>query len=68
MYTRDWSMRNFIINNPEFKSIIPPLIISDPDYMVRTQHQNDGTIYNLEFGYKDDSWQLPPPHKKKSLK
>ena len=68
MYTRDWNMVNFLNKYPEFKCIIPPLIVSDPEYMVRTQHQNDGTIYNLEFGYKDDGWQLPPPKRKKSMK
>lgn len=64
MFTKDWPMGLFLKFYPEFRDLIPPVIFSDPEYIVRSQHLEDGTLYSMEFGYADDNWTLPEPKQK----
>lgn len=61
MFSKDWSTELFLTFYPEARSVIPEEVLEDPNYMVRSEHFNNGLLYRFEFGFADDVWEIPEP-------
>lgn len=62
MYTKQWTVSNFIKYNPEYGYLLPiRKCFNDKRYVVRTLHDNKKRIVGLEIGFENDNWQIPKP-------
>lgn len=58
MYTVDWKIKKFLKIYPEYDHLLIPFK-HDQKYLVRTLHDQDGRIVEVEFGYASDRWRIP---------
>lgn len=67
MYTKQWTLKAFLRNNPEYGNLLPiKKCLHDKNYIIRTLHDNKKRILELELGYEEDIWRIPKPKTKKS--
>ena len=64
MFTNDWNIKTFLKFYPEYNYLLNHEIFNDPEYIVRSLHDDDGILINIEVGFKEDPWRLPAPNRK----
>lgn len=60
MFVKEWPLGLFKKFYPDYMDLLADvgIDISDPDYIVRVQYHDDGTILQFEAGYVSDEWHL----------
>ena len=54
MFTNDWNVKTFLKFYPEYNCLLNHEIFNDPEYIVRSLHDDDGILINIEVGFKED--------------
>lgn len=60
MFVHEWTIGMFKKFYPDYIHYLTSkgVDLSDPDYIVRVEYREDGSINFLEVGYATDKWQL----------
>lgn len=60
MFVHEWPLELFKIFYPDYMKylMLPGIDLTDPDYIVRVEYLEDGTINQIELGYANDEWYL----------
>ena len=60
MFVHEWPLGLLKILYPDYMKylMLPGIDLTDPDYLVRVEYLEDGTINQLELGYANDEWYL----------
>lgn len=67
MYTKQWTVKAFLKYNPEYGNLLPiKKCLADKRYIIRTLHDNNKRILELELGYEEDNWRIPKPKIKRN--
>ncbi len=60
MFVHEWPLGLFKRFYPDYMHYLalPGIDLTDPDYIVRVEYLEDGTINQIELGYATDNWYL----------
>ncbi len=60
MFVHEWPIGLFIKFYPDYVHYLKSwgVDLTDPDYIIRVQYREDGSINQMEVGYATDKWHL----------
>lgn len=60
MFVHEWPLGLFKKFYPDYLHYLKSwgVDLSDPDYIVRVEYREDGSINQMEVGYATDKWKL----------
>ena len=60
MFVHEWPLGLFIKFYPDYLHYLNKfgVDLTDPDYIVRVEYREDGSVNEIEVGYATDKWHL----------